>query len=219
MAPTRRASAPRFRRSSPEARREDLIAATLRCLRNHGVEGASVRRIADEAGVSMGLINHYFPGSASLIAAAYESLAGTLLAAIRQHVERAKPEPRARLQAFLEAYFRPQGLEPGIFQIWLIFWSQVAHSDEMRAIHDLTYARSRVLLEQLLGNLQAPTVPRFAVRQAAIGLTALMDGLWVEMSLNPTLVRANEARALCEDWVEALLAGALPSLRAVRRER
>ena len=39
------------------------------------------------------------------------------------------------------------------------------------------------------------------------------------MSLNPTLVRANEARALCEDWVEALLAGALPSLRAVRRER
>jgi len=77
---------------------------TLRCLRNHGVEGASVRRIADEAGVSMGLINHYFPGSASLIAAAYESLAGTLLAAIRQHVERAKPEPRARLQAFLEAY-------------------------------------------------------------------------------------------------------------------
>jgi TetR/AcrR family transcriptional repressor of bet genes len=192
----------------------------LRCLREHGIEGASVRRIAAEADVSMGLINHYFLGSASLIAAAYESLANDMLAAIRQEVERAGPDPRTRLQAFLQAHFRPEGLEPGIFRIWLVFWSLVAHSDQMRAIHDLTYAKTRDTLEQLLNDLQAaPGIPRFTARAAAIGLTALMDGLWVEMSLNPTLVDADEARQLCEDWIRALAAGALPSLRTAAARR
>ena len=213
------AGAPRFRRQRPEARREDLIAATLRCLREHGLEGVAVRRIAAEAGVSMGLINHYFPGSAGLIAATYESLAGSMLEAMHEHVDRAGPDPRARLDAFIAAYFSPQALDSGTFRIWLMFWSLVAHSDEMRAIHDLTYARTRSTLEQLLGELQAGSgAVRFDVRSAAIGLTALMDGLWVEMSLNATLIKPGEARALCEDWLQALLAKP-PKPATARRRR
>ena len=60
---------PAFRRSEPDARRADLIAATARVLAREGTGGASVRAIAVEAGVSPGLVGHYFAGIDALIAA------------------------------------------------------------------------------------------------------------------------------------------------------
>ena len=43
---------------APAVRREALVDATLRCLKEFGHEGVSVRRISAAAGVSIGLINH-----------------------------------------------------------------------------------------------------------------------------------------------------------------
>ena len=53
---------PRYERQVASDRREALIEAAIECLKRHGQEGLSVRRIATEAGVSIGLINHHFPG-------------------------------------------------------------------------------------------------------------------------------------------------------------
>jgi len=194
------------------------VAATLACLRKHGHEGVSVRRISAEAGVSMGLINHYFPGIAGLVAAAYDSLATTLLAASREHALTVSGEPLERLGAFFRASFAPDALDPALFRTWLVFWSLVPHSPEMRIVHDRTYGETRATLETLLARLKRGSgVPAFRVVPAAIGLAALMDGLWVELSLNPASFAADEAVSLCNDWVEALAAGAFPGLRAVRR--
>jgi AcrR family transcriptional regulator len=213
-------AAPKFRRAAPEARRAELIEATLRCLRKYGHEGVSVRHISAEAGVSMGLINHHFPGSASLIAAAYDYLATSMLEATRRSAESIAGTPRARLHQFFQASFAPDILDPGVFRIWLVFWSMVAHSDEMRAVHDRTNARTREALESLLGELATvPGVPAFKVHPAAIALSALMDGLWVELSLNPEAFQSADAIALCTDWVVALEAGAFPGLRTGLADR
>jgi TetR/AcrR family transcriptional repressor of bet genes len=224
------AAGPKFRRIARAERREALIAATLRCLRTYGHEGASVRRISAEAGVSMGLINHHFAGSASLIAAAYESLSVALIGATRRDVEAARGlSPIARLGRFFEASFTPEALDPGLFRIWLVFWSMAAHAPEIRAVHHRTSEQHRAVLEGLLGALRrTPGVPPFRVTPAAVGLAALMEGLWVDLSLNPASPTAAAAVSLCNDWVAALARGAFPGLAsrggggrppAVRRPR
>ena len=43
------------------------------------------------------------------------------------------------------------------------------------------------------------------LRLAAIGLTALLDGLWLEWCLEPGTFRPAEAIALCEAWVDNLV--------------
>ena len=162
----------------------------------------------------MGLINHHFPGIDGLLAAAYESLATLLLETSRQSALRKQTGPRARLHAFFAASFAPEALDPALFRTWLVFWSMVAHSPEMRAVHARTYAATRATLEMLLGRLQRmPGATGFRIAPAAIGLSALMDGLWAELSLNPRSFRASRAVALCDDWVYALAAGAFPGLR------
>jgi len=59
---------------------------------------------------------------------------------------------------------------------------------------------------------ESGNVPPFKLRPAAIALSALLDGLWVELCLSPATFKAEEAIGLCDDWVSALCAGALPGL-------
>lgn len=74
-----------FQRLDADYRRQSMIDATARCLARCGVAGTSVRVICAEAGVSAGLLRHYFAGIDELIAETYaeigEHLRATMLAA------------------------------------------------------------------------------------------------------------------------------------------
>jgi AcrR family transcriptional regulator len=204
---------PKFHRATPAVRREALVDATLRCLKQYGHEGVSVRRISAAAGVSIGLINHHFPSKSGLIAESYETLALSLLESIRRQAENEAVSPRDRLSNFFRASFAPELLDPQLFNVWLVFWSMVAHSAEIRAVHFSTYAKYRAVLESLLGRLvESGAAQPFKLRPAAIALSALLDGFWVELSLSPTVLKARDAIALCEDWVNALCNGGFPRL-------
>jgi AcrR family transcriptional regulator len=204
---------PKFHRATPAVRREALVDATLRCLKRFGHEGVSVRRISAAAGVSIGLINHHFPSKSGLIAETYETLALSLLDSIRRQAENKSVTPRQRLSNFFRASFAPEILDPQLFTVWLVFWSMVTHSAEIRAVHFSTYAKYRAVLESLLGQLvESDASPAFKLRPAAIALSALLDGLWVELSLSPTIFKPREAISLCEDWVDALCNGGFPRL-------
>jgi TetR/AcrR family transcriptional regulator, transcriptional repressor of bet genes len=201
-------------------RREALIAATLACLSKYGHEGLSVRRISAEAQVSMGLITHHFSGIDTLVAAAYDSLATRLLSHNRARAQARGAEPLQCLHEFFVASFTPQALDPALFRTWLVFWSLVPHSQAMRAVRERTYGETRATLVTFLLRLERrPRAAAFRSNSAAIGLAALMDGLWVELSLNPSSFAATEAVALCDDWVHALAAGAFPGLTAAHGQR
>ena len=204
---------PKFRRATPEVRREALVEATLSCLKKYGHEGVSVRRISAEAGVSIGLINHHFPSKSGLIAETYEVLALSLQEELRARAQNRTASPRERLSGFFRASFAPELLDPQLFNVWVVFWSMVAHSPEIREVHDRTYGKYRSLLESLLGELvKSGAAPKLKLRSAAIALSALLDGLWVELSLSPETFKPREAIGICEDWINALCAGAFSRL-------
>ena len=62
---------PAFSRADPDERRQSLIEACARVLAEKGAAGVSVRAICTEAGVSPGLLRHYFSGISEAIAATY----------------------------------------------------------------------------------------------------------------------------------------------------
>ncbi len=209
---------PKFRRAAPADRKQALVAATLRCLKRYGHEGASVRRISKAAGVSIGLINHHFPSKTGLVAAAYETLALGMYDSLRTIAAAPRLGPRERLSAFFKASFAAEILDPQLFKVWIVFWSMAGHSRQIRAVHERTYAEYRAIIEGLLDGLTASgAAPRVRVKPAAIALTAMLDGLWIELSLNPSAFKPRAAIALCEDWVNAVCAGALPGLVRARR--
>ncbi|MFY8144118.1 MAG: TetR/AcrR family transcriptional regulator [Caulobacter sp.] len=180
-----------FTRETPDVRRHALVAAAEAVLAREGVGGTSVRTICAEAGVSPGLLRHYFEGVDELIAAAYEAVSQRIDTALDAALEGAGEDPRARLLAYLGASFAAPVLDERLLAAWVGFWSLVKTKPRMAAIHAASYADFRTRLEVLLAKAGARET-----RLAAIALTAIVDGLWLELCLDPATFSPDEARAI-----------------------
>jgi DNA-binding transcriptional regulator YbjK len=58
----------------PVARRQEVAEAVLRVVRRDGLEQASVRNVAREAGLSMGSLRHYFASQSELMVFAFRTV-------------------------------------------------------------------------------------------------------------------------------------------------
>lgn len=190
-----------FTRETADVRRQALVAAAELVLAREGVAGTSVRSICAKAGVSPGLLRHYFDGVDALIAAAYEAVGQRIEAALEAAVVAAGSEPRARLAAYLTASFAPPVLDPQLLATWIAFWSLVKTNPAIGAIHAASYAAYRQRLEGLLTDCGARET-----RLAAVALTAVVDGLWLELCLDATAFTPAEAASIAERVLAGWLA-------------
>lgn len=195
-------SKPAFTRAQPEERRADLVEAAARVLARSGASGATVRAIAVEAGVSPGLIGHYFGGVDALVAATYAHVEAQVAEAIDDSVASAGADPRARLDAFVTASFAPPVARADLLATWTAFWSLVRSNADIARQHDEQYAAFRIRLEGLLAECGLPEARRY---HAAIAITALIDGLWLELCLSPQAFSAEDAGTIARSALDALL--------------
>lgn len=168
-------------------RRAAFVEAALDCLAEHGLAGTTVRRISERAGVAPGLLTHYFAGKDALIAAAYEALGKRFDRHFDDEIGAAGSDPVAKLTAFLAASFRAPNLDQRILRIWVNFWSLTVTDPRIREIHARNYAGYRARVAALVRDAVTSRGHRMTVAQAeaaAIGVSAILDGLWLELCLD-----------------------------------
>ena len=179
MQPTLRRA---YRRESEETRRADLIAATQALVAEGGSEAATVRAIAARAGVTPGLIRHYFQTKDELTRAAYVSLMDGMTAKGADALEGVGARPEERLAAFVSASLRPPVVDVGSLVLWAGYMNKVGVDPDLRAAHETAYLAYRDILQSLIAAL-----PREAteaqLRAEAIACNGLIDGLWLEGSI------------------------------------
>jgi TetR/AcrR family transcriptional regulator, transcriptional repressor of bet genes len=190
--PDRRSSDRRpYARVAEEQRRDDLITAVLDLVAMGGTDAATVRAIAERAGVTLGMIRHHFGDKNSLMRAAYARMSEAMVAPCVAAADAAGDDPLRKLQAFLSAALRPPVLDPQSVGVWAAYMHRVRTDPDLRAAHEAGYLNFRDRLEALIAGLpatatatnhRATTLPP---RHAAIALNALLDGLWIEGSLLP----------------------------------
>ncbi len=199
-----------FQRAGEAERRKDLIAATLDSISEHGLEGATVRDIAARAGVTGGLIRHYFSGKDEMVQAAYrEMLAGMTGAAVDAMAE-AGDDPRRRLHDFIVANVSPPIADPKALSLWAAFIGRVRSDDELARIHRENYLIFIGLLEGLVGAVLSAhrhEAPFSETRHLAVAINGLIDGLWLENSLASDLFDEGRLAHIALDAVEAMLGG------------
>lgn len=191
-----------------EARRVAFVEATLACLGDYGHQGATVRKIAERAGVAPGLLTHYFTGKDALVAAAYRALSERVARLFDDRIAAAGSDPLARLSAFLSASFSPPNLDPALLRIWVNFWSLVVNDPAVRAVHAETYADYRILVASLVkpvAEAAGRDVSQAELDAKAIGVSALLDGLWLELCLDPTTFDAAEGERVAREMIGAWL--------------
>jgi AcrR family transcriptional regulator len=200
---TRRA----FHHESEDVRRQDLIAATLDCIAEYGIQGATVRQIADRAGVTPGLIRHYFTGKDLMFQAAYREVVYTMFESASKAADEKIDDPFARLRIFVVANFQAPIIDQKMLSLWATFIAQTGVDPALAAIHREGYLSYRDTLEQLLADaLKANGRDDDAagLRSLAIAINGLIDGLWLEGCMAGDLFAEGELGRTALSSVEKL---------------
>jgi AcrR family transcriptional regulator len=207
---------PRFTRDLPEVRKRKLIEATAQCLAEFGHAGTSVRAVAAKANVSPGLVAHHFKGIDELIVAAYDHVGGQVAKALAEAVNSAPDDAESKLRAFIDVSFKPPVLDRDLLAIWLSFWSLVRRDPGVRKVHKKVYTDYRRRLETLIAEAAGTRRIKIDAHLAALGFTAMLDGLWLELCLDPTIFSRDDALRIAHAWVDDLVAGGFRALALKR---
>jgi len=198
----------KFRREGEERRRQDLIEATLDCVAEHGIEGATVRAIAFRAGVTAGLIRHYFPAKDDLLQAAYATIVERMTGQALASLQGTGRTPASRLAAFVAANLTAPIVDAKVFSLWAAFIGR-AHADPaLSAVHRDGYIGFRDHLEHLVAETLSAvgrTADAATLRRHAIAINAIIDGLWIEGCMAGDLFETGELAAIGVASVERIL--------------
>jgi len=206
-----------YRREPEDKRREAMIAAALDLVAEGGAQAATVRAIADRAGVSPGLIRHYFASKGDLTRDAYRHLMDRMIATAYDALTDAPEDPAARLAVFVASSLRPPVVDPVAVGLWAGFLHDVRRDPSLREVHAATYLGFRDLLQSLIAALPR-AVPPDQLRADAIACNGVIDGLWLEGSVLPDSFADGEIERIGLTSVSAILgvdlASAIPGPQA-----
>lgn len=178
-----------------------LIQATLESIDQVGLAESSIAHIARAAKLSTGIISHYFGDKDGLL----EATMRELLRNLRDSVSRARLDApataRAQLRAIINGNFVPTQVSGSAMRAWLTFWAASMHQPRLRR---LQRANDRRLHSNLCCQFRR-VMPQAQARDAARGLAALIDGLWLRGSLQGADFAGDKARDIAYDYVDLLL--------------
>lgn len=119
-----------------EQRREQLIEATIDLAIREGLAAASVRRIADEANVSLGVVHYCFSSKEALLNAVAESFAAPILGPVATAIEQSRGfEPTVRTS--FETFWKVTQDAPGrqLLSYELAAWSIRGDGEAARLLY------------------------------------------------------------------------------------
>jgi AcrR family transcriptional regulator len=189
-----------------ERRREELAAALWRLVLRDGIEAASVRRVAAEAGWSTGSLRHYFETQSDLLTFAMELVVQRVTARVEALTP--DPDPRPTAARLLHEVLPLDAERHAEMQVWLAFTARSFVEPGLRALRDRAHTGLRSLCRAAVELLGAPSVEPEAER-----LHALIDGLALHAVLDPATTTPERQVELLAAQLDALEACAAREAR------
>jgi AcrR family transcriptional regulator len=197
-----RAGRERHHREAPDVRRRSIIQAAMRSIAKYGFAGTTIGNICAEAQVSRGLVNHHFGTKEELLRQAYKELCEEWEFQTRDILLEANRDPEDKLRAMIRVNFGPTLFKQEHLGIWIGFWSAIGKSPALKKLNRELYKDDRNAYERTIEEIAAKRGRSVDARRAAISLSALMDGLWLQWCLDPKGFTPEEAEAACLELVD-----------------
>ncbi|MFF2518456.1 TetR/AcrR family transcriptional regulator [Streptomyces sp. NPDC058086] len=181
-------------------RREELLRAAIEQIEARGVAAVRIADVASVLGVSNALVLYHFSTKEKLVAAAFTYAAEDDLAHLRKLLGRRTSALR-RLRAAVR-WYAPTGQAKG-WRLWIEGWAVALRDPALQEVtRDLDKQWKAAITEVIAegvagGEFECPDPP-----DAALRLTALLDGLAVQMTAYTGAV----SRARAQEWVDEALA-------------
>ncbi len=155
-------------------RRDQIYASAARLIADRGFKPMTMRELAVEAGVSTGMVNHYFANKSLILIGTLryvsERMQERIEAAIRE-----TPPGEARLLAFLECALPTDDFSTMNWKVWTHAFAEASRSTEMRELIAERYVSWHRMWERVL--VEARGEPAGGAMPLIVELDALLNGL------------------------------------------
>lgn len=188
-------------------RRQQLMDATLFSVGSVGLPDTTVALISKQAGVSSGIISHYFGGKDELLEATMRQLLKRLQTGISLRLSSAQTA-RESLYAIIDGNFSVDQTDTSATRAWLSFWAHALHHPDLRRLQKVNQFRLQSNLRFWLKQL---TTQQEAFRIAE-SLAAVIDGLWLRGAFLEHGIDSDHCQQLARKCLDDALLSA-PSLQ------
>ncbi len=193
-------------RMNPDSRREQLLELGVRLLATRSLDELSIDMLAEEAGISRGLLYHYFANRKDFQRAVVRRAADELVRVTAPPVE---GEPLERLAASLDAYVGY--VEANLAGYTSLLRAAASGDAELEQI----YTESRATLTDRIFEAHRPGARLLDVLGAQDGARSrMMVAGWSAMTEQVVLAWVRDPRGVSRSELLAMLAGSLPGVLA-----
>lgn len=170
--------------------RRSLLDAARELLRENGVDGLSLRKLADRVGVSRTAPYHHFKDKNALLCAIAEDGFVHWQEAAMAIFDQRDLEPREKYRQFVEGYIRYAAENPQMYDLMFgrTIWQQQAATDELKSVAypSFQYQVDMTRKWQEMG-LMAPDEDTLRLAQVSWGTMhgiarLLIDGIYADAS-------------------------------------
>ena len=192
-----------------EARRQDVVEAVLRIIAGDGLERASLRETADEAGLAVGSVRHYFAGSEELLAFSFASVVDRIVPRLEASLPGVhaavpgSPGHRAAILTLLCGLLPLDGPRALEVCAWMAFRNAARVRPFLAAEADRSHREVAVIVGTVVSALRPEDEPKENLVVEAERLLATLDGLCMHALLQPGWM----TREMCIEVLEQHLDG------------
>lgn len=176
-------------------RQERILDAVVLLLGQRGISAVSMRAVAREAGVSLGLVNYHYADKTSLIRAALRRIE-------QQDVAMVEPDPalapEERLRAALARVADPAFLTTEYLSLRLQLWALAHAHEDFARINTAAQGRYRAGLADLI-HAARPALSPDECRRRAADIDVVQNGLWLTALLGLDHDSIGRSIARCEE--------------------
>jgi TetR/AcrR family transcriptional repressor of bet genes len=190
-----------------DIRKRELRRAAFEVLQREGMAGATLEKVAAQAGASKGIVLHYFANKQELFEHAMREANAALRDAVVARLNNAKT-PIERLEAIIEGNFEERFFQPSICHAWLALCAEVPREPQLARIQKVIHARMRSNLMSALMHI----LPDDECEAVAFGITTLIDGLWLRLGLQSERMTREDALRQMRDYLSHRLPSASGAL-------
>lgn len=192
------------------ARRQEIVDAVCRIIASDGLERASLREVADEAGLAVGSVRHYFDNSEEMLTFSFAAVVDRIVARLRgayADVSAAAAGSREHDAAVLTLLgeFLPLDEERALDACaWLAFKNAARIRPFLAVEADRSHRAVAAVVGQLITRLlDEDGGDQERLVTEAERLLATLDGLTMHALLQPAWMTLE----MCQDVLESHLAG------------
>jgi TetR/AcrR family transcriptional regulator, transcriptional repressor of bet genes len=163
-----------------DIRRRELLEAALEIIKREGLPATTLSRIADHAGVSKGIVHHYFRGKDQLIEETMRYAHSRRRDDLVRGLISAR-DPVQRLSAVISVILDEKYFQHGFCRAWISFKAATYSSPALARLHRVIHRREWSNLTHALCSFQ----PRSEASKTAISIKAMVEGYRFRLAAVP----------------------------------